>query len=512
MNRQRHLRLRSPAVALLTAMAIALSPCFTLAEDQAQGLLFGAVGAGYFDPNALQEAFGIPFSIQPGLTFFDGLNAARSALASGKIDHIVCCLDGSEAASAYNVLPPADADDLEKIGQADLYRTEHGDAFASEAAVYRLDRRSAVITELTALARQCKSRGTTLTVIFLPLHSSRFDTLHAEDLAAYKKAIAAAVDFWDFSYSPLSADARYFYSKDCARSSTLDLVLDRTAGKPVPIEGFGTKITRSGAAEQIKAVHTLTSDNMNHTIEVPILLYHHLTEKPVTRADISPATFRSHMEGLVEAGYTAVTASDLIAYVEQGTPLPHKPIWITFDDGYTSNYTLAYPILKSLGLRSTIFTIGSSIGKATYKDTTYPITPHFNQNQLAEMAASGVIEVQSHTWDLHQHAPYETSAARTTALPLAGESTDAYRTALRLDHKTFAEQTGLQVYALAYPKGQYTRDSEDVFHSLGVKLTVSTATDRRNILVKGLSQSLYALCRHDIPEGMTVDQLLTLIR
>ena len=154
----------------------------------------------------------------------------------------------------------------------------------------------------------------------------------------------------------------------------------------------------------------------------------------------------------------------------------------------------------------------SSIGKSTYKNTTYPITPHFSMEQLKTMTDSGAIEVQSHTWDLHQHAPYEPAAARTTALPLTGESTAAYRAALEADHKTFAEKTGMKVYALAYPKGQYTRDSEEVFHSLGIKLTVSTTTDRKNILIKGLPQSLYALCRHDIPEDMTSARLLDLIK
>ena len=115
---------------------------------------------------------------------------------------------------------------------------------------------------------------------------------------------------------------------------------------------------------------------------------------------------------------------------------------------------------------------------------------------------------------MHKHygLRLRSPAARTTALPLAGESTAAYHTALEADHKTFAAKTGMKVYALAYPKGQYTRDSEDVFHSLGIKLTVSTTTDRKNVLVKGLPQSLYALCRFDIPEGMTSARLLDLIK
>lgn len=246
---------------------------------------------------------------------------------------------------------------------------------------------------------------------------------------------------------------------------------------------------------------------------VPILLYHNITETPATRADISPAVFRSHMEALRANGYTAVTACDMIAYVEQGAPLPQKPVWITFDDGYLSNYTIAFPILRELGLRATVFAIGVSVGKTTYKETDLPITPHFSRAQAQEMMDSGVMEIQSHTWDLHQYAPYEpdAAAARTTALPLAGESTEHYLAALQADFETYRAFWGADFYALAYPKGQYTAEAEDLFHRLGVKLTVSTTTDRRNILVRGRPETLRALCRFDIPEDMTADALLALL-
>lgn len=61
----------------------------------------------------------------------------------------------------------------------------------------------------------------------------------------------------------------------------------------------------------------------------------------------------------------------------------------------------------------------------------YPITPHFSYEQGAEMVASGVISLQSHTYDMHQWGPYEsTDQPRETILPLEGESEADYRASL----------------------------------------------------------------------------------
>ena len=69
-------------------------------------------------------------------------------------------------------------------------------------------------------------------------------------------------------------------------------------------------------------------------------------------------------------------------------PLPDKPILITFDDGYASNYMYAYPILKKLGMQATIFVITDRRGK------TLSVNPHFSWNQAREMQDSGVIDIQ----------------------------------------------------------------------------------------------------------------------
>ncbi len=138
--------------------------------------------------------------------------------------------------------------------------------------------------------------------------------------------------------------------------------------------------------------------------EVPVLLYHHLQPEAdgSNGAVISVELFEKHMKALAENGYSAVSCSEVISYVEKGTPLPDNPVMITFDDGYRSNYEYAYPILKKYGLKATIFVIGTSFGSETYKDTDMKTIPHFGLSEAKEMVDSGVIEIQSHTYDMHQ--------------------------------------------------------------------------------------------------------------
>ena len=163
-------------------------------------------------------------------------------------------------------------------------------------------------------------------------------------------------------------------------------------------------------------------------------------------------------------------------------------------------------------MKATIFVIGVSVGKDTYKDTDYTMTPHFSYEQAAEMVSSGLISIQSHTYDMHQWAPYESGdQVRENIQPLAGESETDYVAALTEDFTTSRDlleaATGEPVTALAFPTGLYTTLTSAVLRDLGVEVTLST-NPGINTVVRGLPQSLCAMLRIGVDRETTVDALL----
>jgi peptidoglycan/xylan/chitin deacetylase (PgdA/CDA1 family) len=233
------------------------------------------------------------------------------------------------------------------------------------------------------------------------------------------------------------------------------------------------------------------------THELRVLLYHNIISGEGGDENNTPlADFKRDMQTLSEGGYHPVSVADLEAYVGQGAELPENAVLIRFDDGYLSNYELAYPVLKEYGYKAVIFAIGVSVGHTTYKDTQTPIIPHFTYEQAREMTESGLIEVQSHTYDMHQVKPLDGENCRQGILPMDGESDADYAETLRADfahsRAELESATGQAVTALAYPYGLHGELTEDVLKQAGVTVTFIIEKGV-NTLTEGVPQSLYNL-------------------
>lgn len=87
---------------------------------------------------------------------------------------------------------------------------------------------------------------------------------------------------------------------------------------------------------------------------VPILMYHVINSPPPDAKFpglyVAPEQFAAQMQALASAGFHAVTMDQMRANWTRGTPLPAgKPIVLSFDNGYQSQYTQALPVLRRLG-------------------------------------------------------------------------------------------------------------------------------------------------------------------
>ena len=102
-------------------------------------------------------------------------------------------------------------------------------------------------------------------------------------------------------------------------------------------------------------------------LDVPILTYHQV--RPITDSDderyrrfiTSPEEFERQMQFIKEEGYSVVSLEDVAEHLASNTPLHGKNIALTFDDGYKSQYTFAFPILQKFGYTGTFFIYTNAI-------------------------------------------------------------------------------------------------------------------------------------------------------
>jgi len=75
-----------------------------------------------------------------------------------------------------------------------------------------------------------------------------------------------------------------------------------------------------------------------------ILQYHHVSTDSPPVTSLSKESFTAHMDYLDENGFTILPLETVLHRLKNGPLLPDKTAVITFDDGYTSVYEIAYPL------------------------------------------------------------------------------------------------------------------------------------------------------------------------
>lgn len=220
-----------------------------------------------------------------------------------------------------------------------------------------------------------------------------------------------------------------------------------------------------GSGRIIPAMRRLS---VSQEVRLPVLMYHGVHSNPKKAGDyvITPQALEEDLLYLQRQGCTTVVMSDLIAYVQQGTPLPEKPVMITFDDGYYNNYLNAYPLLQKYQMKAVISIIVGETDKYSELDENKENYSHITWDMINEMMESGLIEIQNHTYNLHK-----TGNPRRGAAQRKDETTEQYFAAVGADlqkaQDRIEEMTGWRPDTFTYPFGSYSRHSQELLEQLG---------------------------------------------
>lgn len=127
------------------------------------------------------------------------------------------------------------------------------------------------------------------------------------------------------------------------------------------------------------------------TVQVPILMYHHVNDTPPQNVldwslTVTPTMFGKQLDYLKAQGYHSITLNQLMNALYYAAPLPSKPIIFSFDDGHEDNYHFAYTILRNHGYSGVFYIITGEVGW----------NGQMNWGQLQDMLLHGM-QIGSHT-------------------------------------------------------------------------------------------------------------------
>lgn len=212
---------------------------------------------------------------------------------------------------------------------------------------------------------------------------------------------------------------------------------------------------------------------------VPILLYHSVSSaasSDFSRWVVSPARFAEQMRLLAEGGYQAITVSEYAQCMLGKAELCDKPVLITFDDGFADFGTTALPILRQLGLRSTLY-LATKYLDATSSWLASEGEASRSMLKWSDVAAiaGGDVEIGSHG---HSHRQLDT-------LRLGDAVEDIERSKNLLEARL-----GIRIRTLAYPHGYSTAALRREVAAMGftsacgVKHALSSMRDDRFALAR----------------------------
>src|SRR5579859_7260928 len=155
-----------------------------------------------------------------------------------------------------------------------------------------------------------------------------------------------------------------------------------------------------------------------------VLCYHDVQEDVRIVPDpyaVDTAQLVAQFAWLKQNGFHMIGLDDVIAAREGKRALPDKAVLLSFDDGYSSVYTRVFPLLKLFNYPAVVALSGHWLDAPAGKMVEYdgrevPRSQFLSWEQIAEMSASGLVEIGSHSYDLHRGIPADPQGSMVPAL------------------------------------------------------------------------------------------------
>lgn len=222
-----------------------------------------------------------------------------------------------------------------------------------------------------------------------------------------------------------------------------------------------------------------------------VLAYHSVVDESAPKEQrlyvsqtISASQLINHFNWFKNNGYNVVSWQQVVDAEKGKTALPPKSVVLSFDDGYETMYSVIFPLLKAYNYPAVFAPVTSWIdtpagGKITYGNTQLDRSKFFTTwAQINEMRRSGLVEIASHTYDLHHGVVTNPGGSQLPAMitPIYKngqyESEAQYKARLAKDlqrsSSDIAKRIGIAPRIIVWPYGAFNETS--VAQAKGAKM------------------------------------------
>lgn len=256
---------------------------------------------------------------------------------------------------------------------------------------------------------------------------------------------------------------------------------------------LSTLLSTSLSAVLWQIPHLAWSQTPAHNPTLTVIGYHEIinTENAlIPEYAVSTTQFQQHIDWLKKNGFHFINVDQLIQAHQGKYSLPTKPVLLTVDDGYASFYQNAYPIVKANKIPVVLAVVGSWLEpkedqSIDFSGEQIQRKEMLSWSELKEMQDSGLVEMASHSYNLHRgivgnpQGNFEPAAVTRLYDPKSASYEDDSHYQQRISNDLKQNNQLLIAHGLksprimVWPYGHYNMQTVKIAKQLGMPVAIS---------------------------------------